>query len=419
MCGVCFNGDSNSGNEMVVCDKCDIAVHQACYGVRQLPVGKWLCRVCQAGLSEVSCVLCPGKKGALKPTTDGRWAHVLCGLWIPETQFSDPAAMEPLANIDKIPALRWKLTCNICQTPYGACIQCSGPQCRAAFHPLCCQAAGFRMEVKDDVVLLAYCSKHDDAHFDEDKATKKFQRNRSRYIKENPADGQPFELSSVQPEPTRQVPSIDVNRSGTTTLDVEQFRKQNGLYSGDEIEEKGFNFDKNTFVKYLEEHFKPLTPRDLARLGRPRPLPNSRRQRRSNSPPPSHITEHDPSFIVPPLGKLPRRYDPDTDTYAPCLPSSWEHKNIALLLGKSLNPDQNITTHFNHTRYSRQTATRKQPGARKKNADATSVLVYINNFNSNPSKSAFCELQAKVFPPLNPKNHAPELSEQKGPGLYT
>ena len=40
-------------------------------------------------LSFQACQLCPSKEGALKPTSDGKWAHVVCALYIREAQFKD------------------------------------------------------------------------------------------------------------------------------------------------------------------------------------------------------------------------------------------------------------------------------------------------------------------------------------------
>lgn len=41
MCAVCGGGDSNkeAGNEIVFCERCDVAVHQVCYGIDVVPAG--------------------------------------------------------------------------------------------------------------------------------------------------------------------------------------------------------------------------------------------------------------------------------------------------------------------------------------------------------------------------------------------
>uniref|UniRef100_A0A673NAP1 Protein Jade-1 n=1 Tax=Sinocyclocheilus rhinocerous TaxID=307959 RepID=A0A673NAP1_9TELE len=86
VCDVCQSPDGEDGNEMVFCDKCNICVHQACYGILKVPEGSWLCRTCALGIFP-KCHLCPKKGGAMKPTRSGtKWVHVSCALWIPEVR---------------------------------------------------------------------------------------------------------------------------------------------------------------------------------------------------------------------------------------------------------------------------------------------------------------------------------------------
>lgn len=61
---------------------------QVCYGAgaREIPAGDqpWYCDMCRfsmrSGTSsrrvEQECILCPEKGGAMKRTTDSRWAHI-------------------------------------------------------------------------------------------------------------------------------------------------------------------------------------------------------------------------------------------------------------------------------------------------------------------------------------------------------
>lgn len=41
LCAVCAGGESNkeAGNEIVFCERCDVAVHQKCYRVDIIPTG--------------------------------------------------------------------------------------------------------------------------------------------------------------------------------------------------------------------------------------------------------------------------------------------------------------------------------------------------------------------------------------------
>eukprot|EP00955_Chlamydomonas_euryale_P055018 356008-Chlamydomonas_euryale.AAC.4 len=49
-----------------------------------------------------ACALCPVTGGLKKRTTDGRWAHVLCAMWVPETGFQNPLMREPIEGCDKV-----------------------------------------------------------------------------------------------------------------------------------------------------------------------------------------------------------------------------------------------------------------------------------------------------------------------------
>lgn len=113
---------------MVFCDACNICVHQACYGITEIPDGEWLCRPCKELRSHkksVSCMLCPNLGGAFKPTSNGKWAHVSCALWVPEVSIGCVTTMEPITKIKQIPSSRWNLTCALCDIKQGTPIQCS------------------------------------------------------------------------------------------------------------------------------------------------------------------------------------------------------------------------------------------------------------------------------------------------------
>uniref|UniRef100_UPI00398E66CC protein Jade-1-like isoform X2 n=1 Tax=Pristiophorus japonicus TaxID=55135 RepID=UPI00398E66CC len=123
VCDVCQSPDGEDGNEMVFCDKCNICVHQACYGILKVPEGSWLCRTCALGV-QPKCLLCPKKGGAMKPTRSGtKWVHVSCALWIPEVSIGCPEKMEPITKVSHVPASRWALVCSLCTEKTGACIQ--------------------------------------------------------------------------------------------------------------------------------------------------------------------------------------------------------------------------------------------------------------------------------------------------------
>ncbi|GLT47147.1 hypothetical protein SLA2020_208610 [Shorea laevis] len=178
-CSVCHMDEEYENNLFLQCDKCRIMVHARCYGeLEPVDAVLWLCNLCRPGAPESPppCCLCPVVGGAMKPTTDGRWAHLACAIWIPETCLFDVKRMEPIDGLNRINKDRWKLLCSICQVSYGACIQCSNNTCRVAYHPLCARAAGLCVELEDEdrlhllsvddedenqcIRLVSFCKKH-------------------------------------------------------------------------------------------------------------------------------------------------------------------------------------------------------------------------------------------------------------------
>jgi hypothetical protein len=151
-CAVCDLATEWDDDQLVQCDACRMLVHMRCYGIASPPDGSpWECSACALRLpAPPPCALCPVSGGAMKPTTCGKWAHVACAQWIPETSFADPERVEPIDGVSRVGRARLALRCGICRQPHGACVQCAGgARCYATYHPLCARGRGYLMEVRE------------------------------------------------------------------------------------------------------------------------------------------------------------------------------------------------------------------------------------------------------------------------------
>lgn len=41
VCACCLDGNVYDDNEILLCDKCDVPVHQTCYGITAVPDDDW------------------------------------------------------------------------------------------------------------------------------------------------------------------------------------------------------------------------------------------------------------------------------------------------------------------------------------------------------------------------------------------
>lgn len=187
-CVVCFDGQSPETNPIIFCDRCELAVHQRCYGMDKVPSNEFICDRCRAtreGLdpaTDVFCQLCSLSDGAFKRTVDGKWVHVVCALWCPKVWIGNlfdlseislvgtttqvrfvNSAEEIDARINQasggqnaivkndetpeVPALELGSLCVHCRVACGRTIQCCHPGCSTSFHPLCGWYEGLPMTI--------------------------------------------------------------------------------------------------------------------------------------------------------------------------------------------------------------------------------------------------------------------------------
>ncbi|KAJ0869373.1 putative [histone H3]-lysine(4) N-trimethyltransferase chromatin regulator PHD family [Helianthus annuus] len=132
-------------------------------------VDDWFCSKCKSsGKSKVgslSCCLCPVTGGALKPTVDGRWAHIVCALFIPEVFFGDPEGREGV-DCSKVVARRWGGKCYVCKKLDGCVIDCSEEKCCLRFHVTCGLKEDLCIEYKQGrnkgAIVAGFCKTHTD-----------------------------------------------------------------------------------------------------------------------------------------------------------------------------------------------------------------------------------------------------------------
>ncbi|KAG3217264.1 hypothetical protein PC129_g11900 [Phytophthora cactorum] len=212
-CVVCFDGQSPETNPIIFCDRCELAVHQRCYGMAKVPSNEFICDRCRAtreGLDparDVFCQLCSLSDGAFKRTVDGKWVHVVCALWCPKVwignlfdlseislvgtssqvrflnsveeikariaQASSSQHLTPKSGDHlEVPGIELGSLCVHCRVACGRTIQCCHPGCSTSFHPLCGWYDGLPMTVAlgDERYMYAgggaglnfqmFCSKH-------------------------------------------------------------------------------------------------------------------------------------------------------------------------------------------------------------------------------------------------------------------
>lgn len=175
VCMVCFDGISKDNNNILFCDGCNASLHQACYGVAEIPEGDFFCDRCRHVLlmtedcdqkpppykivEMVKCCLCPQYHGGIKPTEDGHWVHMCCAIWTKNSVIKD---LKNMSSID-LSSVECDIAdpCIYCNLSGGYLRYCNclEENCLNTFHPICAWFAGAQFESNITDSTFSGCSR--------------------------------------------------------------------------------------------------------------------------------------------------------------------------------------------------------------------------------------------------------------------
>lgn len=166
VCAVCNDGEVIPENKILFCDACNVAVHQMCYGIDEIPEDDYFCMPCRflgrdeafrsrsAGARKLAasplpicCELCPQKQGAFlqtesdTPTSFGKWVHAVCAKWQGLNYVRVPDIVENVTEL-KVGFRRLGIKCILCQGERGCMNKCRLAGCSNWLHVTCARAVG-------------------------------------------------------------------------------------------------------------------------------------------------------------------------------------------------------------------------------------------------------------------------------------
>ncbi len=109
VCAVCSSGDVEPDNQIVICEICDLSVHQACYGISTVPTDEWLCAVCEHHMNTLAPAPVPAPALPAPPKSKS-------------SATADAAAVsaQSVPSVAAIKAATLALKCGACQVAGGA-----------------------------------------------------------------------------------------------------------------------------------------------------------------------------------------------------------------------------------------------------------------------------------------------------------
>ena len=189
LCDICNDGEVTPQNRIVFCDGCEIAVHQHCYGIPEVPFHQYHCQPCSENVpnekykpSELVCELCPRPGGVfvkVQPSSGmllpqwptprnqkSRWAHAICA-WA--QNLSHPTTRDLSDLFDRFG--KEGVRCCLCCDNRGTFTKCASEECSNYMHVTCARdsklcAYGMQLEIteRDEgctaTQFEVYCEEH-------------------------------------------------------------------------------------------------------------------------------------------------------------------------------------------------------------------------------------------------------------------
>lgn len=162
-CCACASTAVDDDNAMIQCEgECQEWVHVACYGLRSIPEGAFICEACELPEAHKTCVICKKSDGLMKKSVCGKFVHPCCVLFTNELTVDDDMRVN---NLDEIDSERVNLMCIICKKSNGYCSQCATDRCVVSVHPRCALTSDFQMTVSQNheygiLEYRLYCFTH-------------------------------------------------------------------------------------------------------------------------------------------------------------------------------------------------------------------------------------------------------------------
>lgn len=158
-CLICED-PSYKKNPIIKCATCEFSAHVCCYGI--VVRKNFKCSPClnDVDVNTINCELCLQKNGAMKKTTNGKWAHVICGLIIPDCVFQNCQKMEPI-DISKVKPNK-KNDCVFCHEK-GTTVKCNIRECKNFLHASCGLLNKTIVETltkQNKISFNGYCNEH-------------------------------------------------------------------------------------------------------------------------------------------------------------------------------------------------------------------------------------------------------------------